>query len=305
MEKHIFTAQKNGKLGEALMKNYAFLSYNQVQKILRQKDVKVNGKRTAENIQLFTGDQIEFYCEETRITYFTTIFNDENILVVNKRFGIIVAKNDKTKDDELCLQELLEDEFACELFPYNRIDMNTSGIVVFAKTEKILKLLQTSEVTKYYIAEVVGNFNLPNGTYEASLEKTENRIFINEKNKIKKENKLEKNKLKNKNDNETQENIFEIKTEIKKLETREKTSLLEVVIKHGKTHQIRAHLAYLGFPIVGDNKYGNKQTNKFFATKKQKLIAYKIEINSPSNKLKYLKNNAIEIPNNIIKLFFK
>ena len=195
----------------------------------------------------------------------------------------------KIKPNELSLEELIEKSIKKPVFPLHRIDMNTSGLVVFCKSKKVFDILKESmknhEVQKTYLAEVVGKYNLKPQTFVGYIEKDlrlhKSFVFDKEKPQTKKI--------------ETYAEVFDI---------REKTSVVLVKISNGKTHQIRAHLAHIGFPIVGDNKYGSKNTNKKFATRKQRLLAFEIQFNIADKKMKYLNEISLKLDEKVVEAFF-
>lgn len=161
------------------------------------------------------------------------------------------------------------------------MDRNTEGLVVFGKTksffEKLKKAMKNDEIEKYYLAEVIGSPKWENHVAVGYLlkddEKSEVKIFDQPRKDSKK-----------------------IVTELSVLSRSSGgTSVLIVKIKNGKTHQIRAHLAKIGFPIIGDGKYGKYEENKKFKSKTQKLTAYKLIFNFTDNDLKYLNDQKLEI----------
>ena len=175
MKKFQLRVDKKCKLSEFILKNFSDINYNIFQKILRKEDIKINREKTTKNINLEKGDFVEFFYEEKPIKYFETIYEDENIIVVNKSFGIIVSKEDKTKPHEKTLQELIEKELKQEVISLHRIDMNTCGLVVFCKNKKVFNELKNAmiyhEVEKFYMGEVVGKYNLQNAEHSAFLTK--------------------------------------------------------------------------------------------------------------------------------------
>ena len=290
MKKFVIDAPKNQKLSEMVFQNIPQVSYHTLQKILRKKDVIVNRVRVAKDVQLQKGDFVEIYCPDREVKYFSVVYDDENIIVVNKAFGIIVAEKDKTRPHEISLQELVQKHCKKPVFALHRIDMNTSGLVVFCKTPKVFdemkNAMKNHQVKKTYLAEVVGKFNLPPATHCAFLVKdtrTHSVRVAGEK---------------------TSPRAVEISTFAALVEMRDKTSIVRVQISNGKTHQIRAHMAFLGFPLVGDNKYGKKTDNKKFGTRKQKLLAQKLEFSITSPKMKYLNDLVIELPKNVVEEYF-
>lgn len=290
MKKFQLRVDKKCKLSEFILKNFSDINYNIFQKILRKEDIKINREKTTKNINLEKGDFVEFFYEEKPIKYFETIYEDENIIVVNKSFGIIVSKEDKTKPHEKTLQELIEKELKQEVISLHRIDMNTCGLVVFCKNKKVFNELKNAmiyhEVEKFYMGEVVGKYNLQNAEHSAFLTKNK---FISKVCVTKRKEEMK---------------AMPIKTYVELVEVRNKTSILNIKISNGKTHQIRAHLAFLGFPLVGDNKYGEKEANKDFGTRMQKLLAYKIVFTIKTPTLKYLNNESIELSKETITKFF-
>ena len=290
MKKFVIDAPKNQKLSEMIFQNIPQVPYHTFQKILRKKDILVNRERVAKDVRLKKGDFVEIYCPDRDVEYFSVVYDDANIIVVNKAFGIIVAEKDKTRQHELSLQELVQKKCKKPVFALHRIDMNTSGLVIFCKSIKVLNdmkaAMKNHEVQKTYLAEVVGKFDLPAAVHEAFLTKDSRARIV----------RVEKQK--------SGPRAMPISTYVELVENRENTSVVKVQISTGKTHQIRAHMAFLGFALVGDNKYGQKANNKKFGTRKQKLLAQKLEFSISNPKMKYLNNLQIEIPETEVKKYF-
>lgn len=292
MKKFETRATKRAKLSDIITKTFTNINYNSFQKSLRKKDVRVNYKKVNKDIIVEKNSLIEIYANEKNIEYFTEIYQDENILVVSKSYGIIVSEKDKTNLNQISLQRLIQDKYHKKFFPLHRIDLNTSGLVIFCKSQKIFDVfknfMKLNKIKKYYLAEVVGNFLLKEEEYKAFLEKNNkiSKVYVYRSPKSKQS--------------------LPIKTNIKKIKYNKdkNTSIVEVDVFNAKTHQIRAHLAFLGYSLVGDNKYGDKDKNKEFGTKKQKLLSYKLEFKIEDEKYQYLNEKPIELDEAQIKKYF-
>lgn len=219
-------------------------SYNDVLKMLRLKDIRVNGVKISQNQMVTEKDVITiFYREEPK--FFDVVFDGEETLIVCKKAGI---------ETEGLAKRL-------NLYPVHRLDRNTEGLVIFAKTTIAQKLLEKAFkshlVRKFYLTEVVGEFEVYDKLFTAYLVKDAERSLV---------------KIYDKK----RENSKKIETKISTLKHSPTSSLLKVEIIGGKTHQIRAHLAHLGHAIIGDGKYGKREDYKRFKCKHQKLFAYKL-----------------------------
>ncbi len=281
MEKIVVDEKYNGKkLNKIVLDKISEINYNTFCKVLRKKDIKVNGKRTNKDILVYSKDIIEIYLPNTeKKLNIEIIYEDENILVVNKKANIeVVGEKSLTTQ----IQEYYKEK-NIKPMPCHRIDRNTTGLVLFAKNNEALEILlnkfKNHEIEKHYLALVYGIPKEKHKVLEDYLFKDNKKSQVYISNSYKK-------------------GYQKIITIYKVLEERkDNTSLLDVEIKTGKTHQIRAHLTYIGYPIIGDGKYGKNEINKKFHKKYQCLKSNELKFNftTPSGILDYLNGKSIKI----------
>ncbi len=255
-----FIVDKNKKLSKAVFSYVEDISFSSFQKALRNRDVKVNGKRVAKDVEVSEGDLVEVYYTPKSDSLFDEIFSDDNIIVVNKKQGITSE----------AVYENIKKQYPFAGF-IHRLDRNTSGIMIFSLNERaeeeLLLGFKNHAFKKEYRAEVVGFPKKEKAILEGYLIKNEKTSTVTVEDKPFK-------------------GAVYIKTGYEVVEKREKTSLLKVTLYTGKTHQIRAHLAHIGHPILGDGKYGLERINKEFKKSKQELCANRLVLNF--NKEDYL-----------------
>lgn len=272
----------NKKLSNFLFSTIENLSSNLFYKTLRKKDIKVNGKRVNTDILIYENDEILVYISDALLKptiSLDIIYEDDNILIINKQIGIEVTGNNS-------LTSIVHNLYKTSEFlpmPCHRIDRNTIGLVLFAKNQSSLDILlnkfKSHEIEKHYLALVYG---IPKKNYQ----RCEAYLFKdNKKSQVYISNIMKKGYQK----------IITTYSVLKRYQNN--TSLLDVEIETGKTHQIRAHLAYIGYPIIGDGKYGKNEINKKFGKKYQMLQNYilKFSFKTPSGILEYLNGKSFMI----------
>ncbi len=286
--------QDSKKLRSAILDMLPEMKLSEVSKLMRNGDVRLNTKRQRKDVQVFNGDRIEIYVSDA-ISSFTPkpeiVYEDENFIIFNKQPGMscLSDKNDGKPTVYSMAVEYMQStgEYCIESLtvPYlcHRLDHNTGGLVIVAKNqsyyEYMLEAIAQRRVKKLYECIVVGSPRKDASSEQAFLVKD----ALASKVKIVPTSNL---------------NSLPIMTRYVVLERGDELSRLEVELVTGRTHQIRAHLAYLGHPILGDDKYGNRKMNKKYSVKYQVLWATKIIFQvGVNNALEYLNNAQMEASN--------
>lgn len=275
------------RLDKFLQKNFKTLPKSLMYKYIRKKCIKVNGKKCDIQTMLNEGDVLTFYIKDeffeaaAQKSYEFTkapkkleiIYEDDNIILIDKKPGVIVHPDKNYHFDSLVarVQHYLydkgeynpEEEQAFAPALVNRIDRNTGGIVIAAKNAESLRIMnakmKTRELEKHYLCLIYGKPERDTDTLYSYITKNES------KNKVT----VHKNQT---------EGSKEIKTRYEILKSNGKFSLADVELLTGRTHQIRAHMASISHPLVGDSKYSkNKKAPEGF--RYQALYSYKLKFN--------------------------
>lgn len=267
------------KVSDLLYFHFNGLTKNTLYKAFRKKDIRINDVKISEDTFVHTGDVITVYIVDSQLwkdIKIEKIYEDENILVINKPVNIEVVGDNS-------LTSILKNDYSF-ISPCHRLDRNTTGLVLFAKNQKALDILldkfKKQEIEKHYLAKVYGIPKVSSQKLTAYLFKDNKKsmVYISDTPK--------KGYVK-----------IETSFTLLKKDEKEKYSILDVELHTGKTHQIRAHLAHIGLPIIGDGKYGINEVNKKFGCKTQCLCSYKLKFNFKTDAgiLNYLKEKTVKL----------
>ena len=304
-----FQIKKNDagqRLDKFLTKAVKGLPISLMYKYIRTKKIKVNRARTEQKYVLQEGDIVQLFIKDeffdspekdntalSSITpKLTVVYEDDNIILCNKRPGVLVHEDDEGKDNTLIMHIKAylyqkgeydpdnEQSFAPALC--NRIDRNTGGIVIGAKNAEALRVMnekiKNDEISKFYYCVVHGKMPKKSDTLTGFLLKD------SDKNQVKIFDKQVKGS----------KNII---TKYKVVSEKNGMSLLEIELVTGRTHQIRAHMSYIGHPLLGDGKYGINKDDRAKGYKYQALYAYRLRFDFDDNSgaLGYLKGKEVKL----------
>ena len=248
-------------------------SRSKIQRKIKDGKILVNNKKTSCNYQVSEGDIIDIFKEEIdnklekKEIPIDIVFEDENLLIINKQSGLVVHPAPGHLNDTLVNALLVDYPLTDDLLRpgiVHRLDKDTSGLMLVAKNEETKEalslMLKKKEVKRIYLALVEGVIKESSGTIDAPIGRdTENRqkmmvTDINSKDAI---------------------------THFRVIKRYQNKTLIECVLDTGRTHQIRVHLAYINHPVVNDPVYGTSKKTTSFG---QMLHSYKIELIEPITK---------------------
>ncbi len=305
-EFHVGRNDSGQRLDRFVGKAVPLLPESLLQKYIRLKRIKVNGKGAKRDCRLAEGDLVSLYINDE---FFETpreenaylkvgtpkvdiVYEDENILLADKKPGVLCHSAGTWDYNTLIahIQAYLaqkgewnpksENSFAPALC--NRIDRNTGGIVIAAKNAESLRILNEKirdrEIEKYYLCAVQGRPKPSEGRLENYLFKdaSKNQVYIKKKNEPGAKTAI---------------------TEYRVLRSAGGLSLVECQLLTGRTHQIRAQMAYAGHPLLGDGKYGIEKINRSYGEKGQALYSYKLVFSFPTEAgiLDYLRGREFTV----------
>lgn len=294
------------RLDKFLTKAVRGLPASLMYKYIRTKKIKVNRKRCEQKYILQEGDEVQLFIRDeffqspesdcgalSRITpKIDIVYEDENIILCNKRPGVLVHEDDNAKDNTLIMHikaylnqkgeydPSSEMSFAPALC--NRIDRNTGGIVIAAKNAEALRVMnekiKNDEIRKFYLCAVHGRLPKQRDTLTGYLKKnsTDNLVTVSD---------------------EKRDGYKNIITKYRVLCEQGDRSLAEIELVTGRTHQIRAHMAHIGHPLVGDGKYGVNKADRASGYKYQALYSYRLifDFNDDGGPLGYLKGKQVAL----------
>jgi len=238
---------------------------------LKNREIRVNGTKVSSDVPLRAGDRVQYFLTPAQAEKraYTVLYEDENVIVLDKESGV-------QSEAVFCALQR-----AGETYFIHRLDRNTEGVMIFARNRTaeslLLEAFRNRRVEKRYQALLVGSVGEAHAVKRAYLTKDEKTASVRIS---------------------TRPLGEEIVTEYRVLKRMEETTLVEVVLHTGKTHQIRAHFAFLGYPVAGDEKYGNRAFNRAHHMTRQRLLSKSLTL-SAEGILAYLNEKSFVSPKNI------
>ena len=294
------------RLDRFVAKAVPLLPDSLLQKYIRLKRIKVNGKPSKRDLRLSAGDVLMLYINDEFFEAprednawlkiakprLNILYEDENILLADKKPGVLCHSAGKWDYNTLIanIQAYLaqkgewqpKEEHSFSPALCNRIDRNTGGIVIAAKNAEALRILNEKirdrEIEKYYLCAVYGRPKPDNGQLKNELFKdaVKNQVYVKSK---------------------PEPGSRSAVTEYQVLMTRAGLSLVECRLLTGRTHQIRVQMAYAGWPLLGDGKYGREQINRRFHEERQALYSWRLcfDFSTDAGLLNYLRGKEFSV----------
>lgn len=281
MQEWVVTEQSTPRLDAVLRARFPHLPAGALHKYLRENKIKVDGRRLPLSARLTAGSVIRVYLPDTVLAapagpaflaaraQLAVVYEDSSVLVVDKPAGLVVADEEENTADTLIHRVMLylyrkgEYTQGAAFAPClcHRLDTGTSGLVLIAKTpeaeEVLLDLIRTRKMEKQYLCVTLGHPQPPAAELRGYLRKDAQNGFVHVTNR-------------------PGRGAKEIITRYNTVAVSGPLSLLEITLVTGRTHQIRAHLASIGCPVLGDSKYGNNAANRERRLKYQALCACRL-----------------------------
>ena len=238
-------------------------------RLLREREIKVNGVRVDKNITLKAGDEVTYFTTPAQeaMPSHSVVYSDDSIAVVDKFSGV--------SSEGLCAELNTYGVY----YPVHRLDRNTCGVMVYAKSQgaqdELIKAFRERRAKKTYHAVCKNHFSSPSGTLTAYLYKDEKRSLV----------KIYDSPVRGAQKTETGYRV---------LKTQDDLALVAVELHTGKTHQIRAQMAHIGCPVLGDGKYGDGALNKKYGMARQCLVAKRLKLTGLTGGLSSVDGRSFE-----------